>query len=175
MKNTIKTFAAAATLLFAAPAMAEHHEAKAGDPIHHTVAASDVSGATLWDFKGNKLGSLEEIFLMPGSGEAMVVLDTSILDDDRKIVVPFNMIVVKTKVDDADEIIYALDADKSKLMAAPEYSGDSKMMKADVMGSCKYWDKDYMEKAKKNMKDAADEAGEAVKDAARGLKKAVQE
>lgn len=180
--NTMNAFAAAAALLFAAPAIADDHGVAAGEPIHHAVSASDVSGATLWDFKGNKLGELEEVYLMAGTSESVVVLDTSILDDNRKVVIPFNIIVVKTESDDADEIIYTLNADKDKLMGAPEYKGDKKMMKDDLMGSCKYWDKDYLKKAKGNMKDAgehvkdaADKAGDALEEAADGIKKSVKE
>ncbi|YCM42083.1 hypothetical protein V2O64_12300 [Verrucomicrobiaceae bacterium 227] len=171
----MNTFVAAAALLFAAPAVADNHEGDVKGMIHHTVTASHVSGSALWDFKGNKLGNLEEVIIMPGSGKTMVVLDTSILDDDRKVVLPFNMIVVKTKADDADEIFYALDADKDKLLAAPEYSGDSKLMKKDVMGSCKYWDKNHMKRAKEKLKDAANKTGDAVDEVVEEVKDAVKE
>ena len=156
-------------LLLVNPAIAD--EEVAGASVSHPVMADHAQGAALWDFHGNKLGKIETILLSPGEAGALAVVETSILDDNRKIVVPWKVIQVQTKKTDADDVIYALDTNKAELMAAPHYDGELTSLAGTMKACCNYWDKDL----KSTIKRSAKEVGKEVKEAAKEIKKAAQE
>ena len=170
MKITSITSALAGALLLLVNFAIADDEA-AGAKVSHPVLADHAKNATLWDFHGNELGEIEDIVLSPGEAGALAVINTSILDDKRKIVVPWKVIQVQTKKTDADDVIYALDANKAKLMAAPQYNGELTSLAGTTMACCTYWDKDL----KGTIKRSAKEVGKEVKEAVKEVKKAAQE
>lgn len=174
MKKQLSYTIVGALLLAVTPAIADD-EREGGKTVAHSVSGSHVDGATLWDYHGNKLGTIEKVLLIPKKSAALVVVDTSILDDYRKIVVPWSSLQVQTKEGDADDIIYALDADKAKLMASPMYTGEKSVLHSEVKSAWNYWTdkserignkaKKGYEKARDAVKDAAEEAGDAIENA----------
>lgn len=156
-------------LLLANPAIAD--DEAAGATVSHPVMADDAQGSTLWDFHGNKLGRIKDIVLSPGEAGALVIIKTSVMDDNRKIVVPWKAIQVQTKKTDADDVIYALDTNKAELMAAPQYDGELTSLAGTTKACCTYWDKDL----KGTIKRSAKEVGKEVKEAVEEIKKAAQE
>ena len=175
--QTIPFTVAAAIALLSSPAIAKDGEG--GTMVSHSVTASSVDGATLWDYNGEKIGKIEHILLLPGTEMAMAVVKTTMLDEVRKIVVPWRSIQVQTKEGNAEAIIYALDADKAKLTAAPSFTGEKNVFGTEVKSSYDFWlmkeePQRFQDRAKKSAKKAASKA-EGVAEEVEGTVKGVIE
>jgi hypothetical protein len=160
MKTQLITSAVAGSfLLFGTVNAADEMKKEPGAMVEHPVNAGEANGATLWDFNGNKIGEISGILLASGDTGALAVVETSMLKKNREIVVPWTAIKVQTEKDDADELVYALDADKMKLSGAPKYNGKPKSLRvrgsSGTMKCCTYWQKDskMMEHDPSEMKD----------------------
>lgn len=90
------------------------------------IPAADIAGSDLWDFNGNQIGSIEKLLVSStGSGLYAVVHAGEMLDEDRKIAVPWRSITVKENPDEEGAFVYSLDADKQRLMNAPEFQEEA--------------------------------------------------
>ena len=90
------------------------------------IPAAEIAGADLWDFHGNQIGSIEKLLVSStGSGLYAVVNAGEVLEEDRKIAVPWRSITVKENPDDEGAFVYSLDADKQRLMNAPEFQEEA--------------------------------------------------
>jgi hypothetical protein len=142
MKTQLMTYTLAGALLAGTAATSFANEEKIPGGVTHSVKAEDVQGSDLWDYHGNKLGSIESVLLFPADGTAFVVVDTSLAaDDSRKVAVPWSKLHIKLKEGTDDQIIYTLDATKAKLDAAPAYTAepDARFDMAKSKMACDYW------------------------------------
>ena len=117
---------------------------------------------------------IEKILLTPRSAGALAVVETSILDDERMILVPWSSIQVQTKENDPETIIYALDANDAKLSSAPVYTAEKSAFEDELQRAGEYWSviKHETKDVAKDVKDGAKKAYEKTKDT---IKDAVEE
>jgi hypothetical protein len=104
------------------------------------VTSEKVTGSDLWDYHGNQIGTVEEVLLQPSGNAVLVIVDVKkILDEDRKLAIPWKLLAIKLKDPEKAEereetgresgailksdpdLVFSLDATKLKLKGAPRY------------------------------------------------------
>lgn len=144
-------------------AVAEHHEAADAkapiDGVVHFINSEAITGKDVWDFHGNKLGTVHRVLVKPSGKRVLLVLNTDeLLEKDHKVAIPLERFHVKQKEGDPDEVTYALDTTKEQLNLAPKYEKESKSGLYDDANEkpiYRYW--------KVKLEEAADAVEKAVK------------
>lgn len=94
--------------------------------VRHLVKAGDVIGSDLWDFHGNKIGTIDQVMLEPAGKTVLAIINADEwLEEDHKVAVPWAKIYVRTEGDDSDKVIYTLDVTKERLREAPRWEAEA--------------------------------------------------
>ena len=157
-----------------APASPPEGEARS---VAYSVSASEIKGQWLHDENGNPLGKVKATILVPHRGFAMIVVETTALEVNKKAIIPWPAIVATNSVTDPSQIHLSVQGGKAKLSQAPVYSGARATFFTDIRLAEKYWidpsetakeaadagtDEAVGEKVKEDVKDAVDVARDAV-------------
>ncbi|MDA0768316.1 MAG: hypothetical protein O3A87_10645 [Verrucomicrobia bacterium] len=151
-------------------AVADHHETTDAnapkDGVVHFIKAEAITGKDVWDFHGDKLGSVHCVLVKPSGKRVLLVLNTDeLLEKDHKVAIPLERFHVKQKEGAPDEVTYALDTTKEQLNLAPKYEKESKSGLYDDANEkpiYRYW-KVKMEEAAAAVEKAADAVEKKVK------------
>lgn len=113
-------------LLGAAASMSFAQDEATQERITRLLDASTVAGSELWDYKGNQIGTIEQVLVQPFGRAIFVVIDAEeILGEERIVAVPWRLVYVKSREGDSDRLVFALDATEAKLRAAPVYNAET--------------------------------------------------
>ena len=152
------------SLLLGGMAQADHHLAADAnlpkDEVAHFIKSESITGEEVWDFHGNKLGTVDCVLVQPSGKRVLLVLNTDeLLEKDHKVAIPLERFHVKKKEGSPDEVTYTLDTSKEQLNLAPKYEkvSDAGIYdSANEMPIYRYW--------KIKVEKAADAVEDAVKD-----------
>ncbi|MFC7335709.1 PRC-barrel domain-containing protein [Haloferula chungangensis] len=181
-KTTRQMIAACMSLALTGFAVADAQQKRSDphtpkDEITHYVTADSIEGKEVWDFKGNKLGSVSSVLVKASGKRVLLVINADeLLEKDHKVAVPLERFHVKQKEGEPDEVTYALDTTKEQLAAAPTYhTGDESTFtdRTKDRPIYDYWEV-RMERMGRAMERTGDNVESATENAYDETKKAVQ-
>ena len=122
MKYSATTIVAGALLAAVGFVHADEDFVKKADGDVCLVKADKVTGAHLWDYHGNQIGTIKDVMLAPTRGAIYAIVDAGkMLEQERVIAVPWSKLTVSIKDGTRDKLEYSLDTNKATLATAPTY------------------------------------------------------